>query len=83
MQVTSLLSRQGQDGHDHHEHEHVVLGLTGPGGHRQVDGGAEQVFMRGRERAAEAGCAEFIEKPVIPDTLIDVIRRVLGAAGTF
>ena len=35
-----------------------------------------------KELAAEAGCAEFIEKPVIPDALIDVIRRVLGAAGT-
>jgi len=41
------------------------------------------VMAADKERAAEAGCAEFIEKPVIPDTLIDVIRRVLGAAGTF
>ena len=40
------------------------------------------VMAADKERAAEAGCAEFIEKPVIPDTLIDVIRRVLGAAGT-
>ena len=41
------------------------------------------VMAADKERAAAAGCAEFIEKPVIPDTLIDVIRRVLGAAGTF
>ena len=41
------------------------------------------VMAADKERAAEAGCAEFIEKPVIPDTLIDVIRRVLGAAGAF
>ena len=40
------------------------------------------VMATDKQRAAEAGCAEFIEKPVIPDTLIDVIRRVLGAAGT-
>jgi hypothetical protein len=36
------------------------------------------VMAADKERAAEAGCAEFIEKPVIPDTLIDVIRRVLA-----
>jgi two-component system cell cycle response regulator DivK len=41
------------------------------------------VMAADKERAAEAGCAEFIEKPVIPDTLIDVIQRVLGAAGAF
>jgi two-component system, cell cycle response regulator DivK len=41
------------------------------------------VMAADKERAAEAGCAEFIEKPVIPDALIDVIRRVLGGAGTF
>ena len=34
-----------------------------------------------KERAAAAGCAEFIEKPVMPDTVIAVVRRVLGAAG--
>ena len=39
------------------------------------------VMTADKERAAEAGCAEFIEKPVIPDTLIAVMRRVLGAAG--
>jgi CheY-like chemotaxis protein len=41
------------------------------------------VMAADKERAAEAGCAEFVEKPVIPDALVDVIRRVLGAAGTF
>jgi CheY-like chemotaxis protein len=41
------------------------------------------VMAADKERAAEAGCAEFIEKPVIPDTLIALTRRVLGAAGTF
>jgi two-component system, cell cycle response regulator DivK len=40
------------------------------------------VMAADKERAAEAGCAEFIEKPVIPDAMIGVIRRVLGAAGT-
>ena len=39
------------------------------------------VMAADKERAAEAGCAEFIEKPVTPDTLIALIRRVLGAAG--
>ena len=40
------------------------------------------VMVADKERAAEAGCAEFIEKPVTPDTLIALVRRVLGAAGT-
>ena len=40
------------------------------------------VMAADKERAAEAGCVEFIEKPVIPDTVIAVVRRVLGAAGT-
>ena len=40
------------------------------------------VMATDKERAAEAGCVEFIEKPVIPDTLIAVVRRVLGAART-
>ena len=39
------------------------------------------VMAADKERAAEAGCTEFIEKPVSPDTLIALIRRVLGAAG--
>ena len=37
------------------------------------------VMAADKERAAEAGCAEFIEKPVIPDTVIAVVRRVLAA----
>ena len=40
------------------------------------------VMAADKQRAAMAGCAQFIEKPVIPDTLIALIRRVLGAAGT-
>ena len=41
------------------------------------------VMAADKERAAQAGCAEFIEKPVTPDTVIAVVRRVLGAAGIF
>ena len=41
------------------------------------------VMAADKERAAEAGCAEFIEKPVTPETVIAVVRRVLGGAGTF
>ena len=40
------------------------------------------VMAADKEHAAKAGCAEFIEKPVIPDTVIAVVRRVLGTAGT-
>jgi putative two-component system response regulator len=40
------------------------------------------VMAADKERAAEAGCAEFIEKPVTPDTLIALVRRVFGAAGS-
>jgi len=41
------------------------------------------VMAADKERAAQAGCAEFIEKPVTPDTVIAVVRRVLGTAGIF
>ena len=33
------------------------------------------VMAADKERAAQAGCAEFIEKPVTPDTMIAVVRR--------
>jgi len=39
------------------------------------------VMAADKERAAQAGCADFIEKPVTPDRMIDVVRRALGAAG--
>ena len=39
------------------------------------------VMAADKERAAAAGCAEFIEKPVTPDHVVAVVRRVLNAAG--
>ena len=39
------------------------------------------VMAADKERAAGAGCAEFIEKPVTPDHVVAVVRRVLSAAG--
>jgi CheY-like chemotaxis protein len=38
------------------------------------------VMAADKEGAAQAGCEEFIEKPVTPDTMIAVVRRVLGNA---
>jgi CheY-like chemotaxis protein len=38
------------------------------------------VMAADKEGAAEAGCVEFIEKPVTPDTMLAVVRRVLGGA---
>jgi CheY-like chemotaxis protein len=38
------------------------------------------VMPADRERAADAGCAAFLEKPVLPDDVIDVVRRLLACA---
>ena len=39
------------------------------------------VMAADKARAAEAGCVEFIEKPVTPEHVVAVVRRVLDAAG--
>ena len=39
------------------------------------------VMAADKERAAQAGCAAFIEKPVLPDDVIRIVRRALGTAG--
>ena len=38
------------------------------------------VMAADKERAAQAGCADFIEKPVTLDLMVAVVRRALGAA---
>jgi two-component system cell cycle response regulator DivK len=38
------------------------------------------VMAADKERAAQAGCADFIEKPVTLDRMVAVVRRALGAA---
>jgi CheY-like chemotaxis protein len=38
------------------------------------------VMATDRERAADAGCIAFISKPVTPDHVIAVVRRVLDGA---
>jgi two-component system cell cycle response regulator DivK len=35
------------------------------------------VMAADKERAAKAGCAAFIEKPLIPDDVVAMVRRVL------
>lgn len=35
------------------------------------------VMAADKERAASAGCAAFIEKPLIPDRVVEIVRRVL------
>ena len=39
------------------------------------------VMAADKERAAQAGCADFIEKPVTPDRMVAVVRRALGVVG--
>ena len=39
------------------------------------------VMAADKARAAAAGCAEFIEKPVTPDHVVAVVRRALNASG--
>ena len=34
-----------------------------------------------KEAAAQAGCVAFIEKPLMPDDVIDLVRRLLSGAG--
>ena len=38
------------------------------------------VMAADKERAAQAGCAAFIEKPFIPDDVVAMVRRVLDGA---
>ena len=38
------------------------------------------VMAADKERAAKAGCAAFIEKPVIPDHVVAMVRRLLDGA---
>ena len=35
------------------------------------------VMAADKQRAAAAGCAAFIEKPLIPDRVVEIVRRVL------
>jgi len=39
------------------------------------------VMAADKARAAESGCIEFIEKPMIPDHVVSVVRRLLDGAG--
>jgi CheY-like chemotaxis protein len=39
------------------------------------------VMAADKERAAQAGCVAFIEKPASPDRMVAVVRRALGTAG--
>jgi CheY-like chemotaxis protein len=40
------------------------------------------VMTSDKEAAAEAGCAAFVEKPILPDDVVALVRRLLaGAAG--
>lgn len=36
------------------------------------------VMSADKERASEAGCVAFIEKPIVPDHMAAVVRRLLG-----
>jgi two-component system, cell cycle response regulator DivK len=38
------------------------------------------VMAADKEAAAEAGCAAFIEKPVLPDDVVAIVKRLLAAA---
>ena len=38
------------------------------------------VMAADKEAAAAAGCVAFIEKPVLPDDVVRVVRRVLSGA---
>jgi two-component system, cell cycle response regulator DivK len=38
------------------------------------------VMASDKEAAAEAGCAAFIEKPVLPDDVVAIVKRLLAAA---
>jgi two-component system cell cycle response regulator DivK len=38
------------------------------------------VMASDKEAAAEAGCAAFIEKPVLPDDVVAMVKRLLAAA---
>jgi CheY-like chemotaxis protein len=40
------------------------------------------VMPSDKERAAQAGCAAFLEKPALPDDVIEVVRRLLACAAT-
>ena len=40
------------------------------------------VMASDKEAAAQAGCAAFVEKPILPDDVVALVRRLLaGAAG--
>jgi len=39
------------------------------------------VMPSDKEAAASAGCAGFIEKPVMPDEVVELVRRALAGAG--
>ena len=39
------------------------------------------VMAPDKEAAAQAGCLAFIEKPLIPDDVVSMVRRVLDGAG--
>lgn len=40
------------------------------------------VMASDKAAAADAGCVAFIEKPLIPDDVVELVRRTLIAAGT-
>jgi two-component system, cell cycle response regulator DivK len=37
------------------------------------------VMASDKEAAAEAGCAAFIEKPVLPDDVVAMVKRLLAS----
>ena len=39
------------------------------------------VMAADKEAAALAGCRAFIEKPLLPDTVIDMVKRLLARTG--
>ena len=41
------------------------------------------VLPADKERAASAGCAAFIAKPVLPEDVVNIVRRLLTAAGAW
>jgi CheY-like chemotaxis protein len=40
------------------------------------------VMPSDKERAAQAGCTAFLDKPVLPDDVIELVRRLLACAET-
>ena len=39
------------------------------------------VMIPDKEAAADAGCLAFIEKPLLPDTVVEMVRRLLASTG--